>query len=1033
MKINLIKASAGSGKTYTLMGLLSKSIAAGVKPEGLLATTFTVKAAAELKSRIRQELLSGSDPELASQVFDGLIGTVNGVCGELLSEYAIESGLSPALDVLPDDNADMIFASAAYPVFEEYADELEKVAARLELNPLKDNPFAETRDWRKDVRAIVNFARSNRIDQAGLLECAEKSCAALKEVFTAENDLSLKDVADMVYPYRNFDAEGGETVKTVNAINDYLRFPTWSGVVRLSNSKYTKNKDPEFPIGIFNSIGEILLSSKELYSDMCTMIRGVFSCAGKALAAYAGFKKDLGLVDFVDQESNVLTLLETNDNFRDLMRKRINQVMVDEFQDTSPIQLALFLKLHECSQNGSVWVGDPKQAIYAFRGTDPELMEAVASTVPDYRTLEFSWRSKENLVNLSNAIFKKAFSDMPEKDVVLGIHPDRKPDAAGGTIGAWHLTGSSVDKRMAALAGGIAGLIRDKGVAPGDICVLFRSNADCKKLSHALAKWNISASAPAGALLDAPECQLVMAAYRYCIDDSDSVALATLTALYGGDGSWLNKFSKAMQRYFQLSEEERKKQDPFAGIKDASWLKTFVKPADATPLEILEYVISELALDRKIGTMSNSDLRMSNLDELRKVCNEYMNQALVNRTAATPAGFVAMLNESGRGSAAGFGSNTVNVMTYHKSKGLEFPIVILGSLDSAGKSGAFGIHVQQSESFDVNDPLKDRSIHYWPWPFGSLKSVAPLADALADNPIRKHAERCEESEGKRVLYVGLTRAKDQLIFAVERKSPSKAELKSNPGAVDTLKMNWLSTLTDDVLFDFPMTPGEGVLTVGKERFAITTTILSEPEETIPLPSPVVYGDECIYTDFAPAKKNPSSESAVGKAELLTQWDCFTGKIQCGKGKFNLLGSAFHDFIAMNPEENGKDYAKRLLENYGVEESVAPEVLVECTQNLYRWISETYPLAKISCEVPMTYHDENGTLYQGFIDMLLELPEGFVIIDHKTHPSKVDAMEYAASCSGQLDLYRKAVEAATGKTVLQTIIHLPNSGRCYEVK
>ena len=125
--INLIKASAGSGKTHHLMDLLSKKIASGVKPEGLLATTFTVKAAAELQSRIRQQLLNGKNPEMASMVFDGLIGTVNGVCGQLLSEYAIESGLSPALDVLPEENADMIFAAATHGAMEKWADELGEV------------------------------------------------------------------------------------------------------------------------------------------------------------------------------------------------------------------------------------------------------------------------------------------------------------------------------------------------------------------------------------------------------------------------------------------------------------------------------------------------------------------------------------------------------------------------------------------------------------------------------------------------------------------------------------------------------------------------------------------------------------------------------------------------------------------------------------------------------------------------------------------------------------------------------------------
>ena len=314
-KIELIKASAGSGKTFHLMGRLSESIASGTQPEGLLATTFTVKAAAELQSRIRQELLSGSQPELASQVFDGLIGTVNGVCGQLLSEYAIESGLSPALDVLPDDNADVIFNAAIHSVMELYADELEQTASRLELNPLKENPHGKTSDWHKDVRFIVNLARSNRIDQTGLLNCAENSCATLQNIFTAAKNISLQNIAAIVAPYKNFDAKGNDTKAAVKTIQDFLRFPTWSNAVRLANCKYTPTKDPEFPIGILNSIGDDLLDSRELYADMATMIRKVFACAGDALSAYAQYKKDLGLVDFVDQESNVLTLLENNEKF----------------------------------------------------------------------------------------------------------------------------------------------------------------------------------------------------------------------------------------------------------------------------------------------------------------------------------------------------------------------------------------------------------------------------------------------------------------------------------------------------------------------------------------------------------------------------------------------------------------------------------------------------------------------------------------------------------------------------------------------
>ena len=82
---------------------------------------------------------------------------------------------------------------------------------------------------------------------------------------------------------------------------------------------------------------------------------------------------------------------------------------------------------------------------------------------------------------------------------------------------------------------------------------------------------------------------------------------------------------------------------------------------------------------------------------------------------------------------------------------------------------------------------------------------------------------------------------------------------------------------------------------------------------------------------------------------------------------------------------------------------------------------------------MTWREEAGTLYQGVIDMLLELPEGYVMLDHKTHPSGCDEERYVASCAAQLRLYRNAVEAATGKPVRQMIVHLPGVGRCYEVR
>ena len=1033
--IKMIKASAGSGKTYQLMENLSECIKAGTQPEGLLATTFTVKAAAELQSRIREKLLAEGKTELASRVFDGLIGTVNGICNRLLNEYAIEAGLSPALDVLPDENADSIFSAATSEVMERHAGELESVASRLSLNPIKENSFGKTHDWKNDVREILDLARSNGLDKVMLKSCGEKAIEALKEVFPASVDLSLNDIKRQIEPHKNYPAQGGATKTTMEDIRSFLRSATWENAAKLAKADYAKTIDKDFPIDIFRAINRDLICSRELYEDMCTMIRGVFACAGDSLEAYAQYKKDFGLVDFVDQECTVLNLLKRKSLFEFLMKQRLSQIMVDEFQDTSPIQLALFLKLNECSANGSIWVGDPKQAIYAFRGTDPELMKAVASRITNQKPLQHSWRSREKLIELSNAIFTRAFSSMDSQDVTLSVPDERKEDAVGGAIEAWHLNGANKDDRMKSLAAGIAELIRDKDVAPNKICVLFRSNAECDDLTKALAEWNIPASAPSGSLLDTVECQLVMSAFRYCIDENDTVALATLLALYGENPDWLNRLHKAKAAWLVSNEKEREP-DFLAEIRKIGFLQKLQKKADATPMEILDYVIAALNLDRKVSAMKSPDRRMSNVDALRKCCTDYMNQALVDRSAATPSGFVASLNNMDAQQAAGFGPKTVNVMTYHKSKGLEWPIVILGSLDAEGKSGAFDIRVKQAESFDMNCPLKDRTIHYWPWPFGNSKKLDALNHALSDNQIQLLAERLEREEGKRLLYVGLTRARDQVIFALNSKAPTKKERDKNPNAPNTLQTAWLDSLSVVPMLKFPGEVGYGKLEVGTEWFELETKSFSPSGKIEPLPSPAIFADkqrDISGVQPVPARLSPSMTSCEdGTATLLCQWD-YRNTVQCEDEKYSLLGNAFHNFIALNPQQNRLKIAERILKRWTVEKAVSPEALIECTDNLYRWIAENYPDAKISCEVPMTYHDENGTLYQGFIDMLLELQDGYVIIDHKSHPNISDAQEYAAGCAGQLRCYHKAVEAATEKGVKQTIIHLPNLGMCFEVK
>ncbi len=107
------------------------------------------------------------------------------------------------------------------------------------------------------------------------------------------------------------------------------------------------------------------------------------------------------------------------------------------------------------------------------------------------------------------------------------------------------------------------------------------------------------------------------------------------------------------------------------------------------------------------------------------------------------------------------------------------------------------------------------------------------------------------------------------------------------------------------------------------------------------------------------------------------------------------------------------------------------MLVTACQRLYDWLESEFPGSSITCEVPMTWRNQHGQLLQGFIDMLIETDDGYVIIDHKT-TIKSDPLAEAASHSAQLDIYRQAVEKATGKKVHKTIIHFPLMGICAKV-
>lgn len=813
--IKLINAGAGTGKTFHLVGEALSALDTGLPADGLLITTFTHRAATDIRQRLRRALFASGKTDAAQAVLGGLVGTVNSVCHRLLCEYAMEAGLSPRLQVLDEQESSDLFRIATAEALEQHAVRLEPVARRLERDG-GGSGHARRPDWRDDVMAVVSLARSNLMNEAQLRQSAQQSWQGLAKALGS---------ADMASPDQQLDTILPETVSallnlrsTKKATQEALRVVqpclnrvhrgealAWTEWVRFA--KLTPAKEGRHWVAPLKALGEQVLSHPGLHEDLQTLIHGIFDCATQALDLYQDYKRRHGLVDFIDQENLILSMMEQHADFREAIHARVQQILVDEFQDTSPIQLALFLALDN-RVGRSVWVGDPKQAIYGFRGADYPLMDQITTQVRQTQSLTTSWRSRARLVDFCNAVFTRVFHERSAEDISLDLPPGK--DAEGGWLEAWHLHGRSGDEANRALVKGIVQLLEQRPeLQPGDLAVLCFQNRHCQSVAAALEAAGIPASAQQGRLMEATECRLALAALRYWQDVGDTLALAEIVALsrqHPANASWLEALitddARALDHW---------RRDPLIQALEDSRSRWAVK---ASPTDALLMAMEAIHLIPTVQAWHRPLRRMANLDALRGCCLAYEARCRLYHRPATLAGLIRHLQRDETRQPPLQGDQSVQVITYHGAKGLEWPVVILTDLDREISGSGFGVSMAASTELDLNHPLADRTIHYWPWPFGTQQRFAPLEQRLSSQPEHREAIDRAGDEARRLLYVGMTRARDGMILALRRqvcKSSSK------------LNTRWLDELVDEkgiAVLDLDLEPGEQPVTIGNTPIPI---------------------------------------------------------------------------------------------------------------------------------------------------------------------------------------------------------------------
>ena len=1045
LNINTVVASAGAGKTTRIVGDIAREVEIR-QPEEIVATTFTVKAADELIERSRAHLFKSGKAEQAARLLGARFGTVNSICGQIVGEHAIDLGRSPRAEVIPEDSVTRLFAIAADRAIETHAPQLNALAEAMGFFEPKRAGDAERSDWRSTVRRMIELARANGLNAAGLGHSADRSVesflALLPPAFAgrAEDlDQALNDAVAAALAC--LPAELSKTgqpsiehllrVRAATQRGELLSWPDWARLSKVACAK----KDGQALIDALEAVCRTAGRHPEhprLRSECETFTRTLFICAAEALDAYQAYKSERGLMDFIDQEALALEVLR-DPAMADRLGERIGRVFVDEFQDSSPLQIAIFTEMAQLV-DASTWVGDPKQAIYGFRNADSALTQAafdgVAATATEpQEVLAISYRSRKGIIDFVNAAFGPAFTAMglPAADHAFSGTARTEDGFAHAPFAVWWLDGK-VDLQYAALAAGIRDAIADgadwmvfdreakdnRPLQAGDVAVLCRSHVDILRVATALSQLGVKVAVERDGLSRTPHVELVMAAFRWVADPTDRLALAELARFFSDDpisDLWLQAVSAedqdaALQAAVPISPALNSLRESVLSL---------------TPADLVDALIVLPDVIRRIETWGDVAARLDDMEALRGFARSYEASCASSGVPATPSGLVLALAADEPRRPKSLQSNAVKVMTYHGAKGLEWPLVVLTGLNREPKPRLFEPVAEAHGALDWRDPLAGRWIRYWPWPYASQSKDVGLDETALTSPLGLQAALRARQEETRLLYVGVTRARDYVVFA----PPTKGDLK------------WLQVLDGDQPGHVALPSDTGnTLVAGADSFPARISPMAVDDVVAPsFVRPAFVRLTRQIRDRPALHRRPSGEIATGSYMVVKRVQLGPRLPFVGTPDMLSLGEAVHAIFAADradqPPAARHRRAEAILERWGVHQVKAQDVLDAC-ERLNSHLSGLWPTGRLYRETPV-FARLGDQLVSGRIDLLMEHDAGFAIIDHKSFPGSRDTWDARAVGYGpQLGLYAEALETAAARPCDALYIHMPIVGALLQV-
>jgi exodeoxyribonuclease V beta subunit len=794
---SLIEASAGTGKTYAITALFVRLlIEQNLSVREILVVTYTKAATEELRHRIRQVLSAtlrafaagssripflqelverhrGEAKEMEARLQSALWGfdeapiyTIHGFCQRTLRDRAFESGILFDTKLVTDPS----------DILQEIADDFWRVhfyeASETVVHFALKNGLGPAQFVRL-LQSLVNHPQMRFISQAkghslkSLSVDLENALAEARRVWRDENktikglfgsaskwgNAPYNDDDKMVLLFEQLETCFSESETAFEAFESLGNFCA----SMLEKKKAQKSSAPAVPRHRFFELCEQICRAEQMW--LAGLQLEFIEFARAELPKRKAQRKIQHYDDLLACLND--TLLGPNgDSLAKDLRCRYRAALIDEFQDTDPVQYQIFRQAFSGGSTFLFLIGDPKQAIYGFRGADIFTYMEAAGEASDRFTLGENWRSESGLVKAVNSIFSAApnafvFDRIAFYNAIPQSEADKTPLTFDDKCEPpfqfwfWRRQNNKEIAKVAAekvlppvVAGEIARLLNgpakigDQRLKPQDIAVLVLENKQAAKMQAALSLYNIPSvlytTASLFASNEAVEFQRVLAGIALPGDER-LVRAALATELFGVDGGKLAAFGEIeWQKWLERIHEylELWQQHGF--------------------FRMFRHWLQQEQVRQRLLSFPDGERRLTNVLHLGEVLHEtaterrlgvggvlkwFADQADLGKQA--PEEHQLRLESD---------ENAVRLVTVHKSKGLEYPVVfsLFSWRGSDLKRGS-------EEEVIFHDP--DDQLHL----------VRDLGPGVSD-PHRQCALEERLAENVRLLYVAVTRAKHRCYF-----------------------------------------------------------------------------------------------------------------------------------------------------------------------------------------------------------------------------------------------------------------------------